>query len=469
MLIVLSDLHFADSSSNSLVGHEYNHNLPPEVYISFFNEIHEFIRDSDIKAIDLILAGDIFEITRDARWHKDHLRPYLHNHEIIEGSEAEARVLEIIDAINRDERVSATLEVFRRLGDFFEIPVHVHFIPGNHDRLSNATISIRKRVQELLGLEASGDLFDNEYIRSNNGNPRVLIRHGHEYDHQNFSTDLRAWSEIPLKIDKDYYDKPVLGDIVTTEIAAKLPLIFRDFYTDTAIVSRDELMVIYQRLIDFDNVRPSNALVNFLFTTPGLNKREVWKIIEPVMVRLLDDLAFNPKIGPSLIDFGQIKGASAMTLKSVLSTRLWRFGLPLWVMKALLNPISKKSKISSNLDIISREQCLQDDDSTIRCIVSGHTHNALVELLKVENGVETYYINSGTFRNVITSTPNMGDFGRLRSKARVLIFSPRERNPEYVRETGWSFDFTSRYGFGDPKETNRNEEITQENPVELHG
>ena len=180
MLIVLSDLHFADSSSNSLVGHVYNHNLPPEVYTSFFNEIHEFIRDSEIKEIDLILAGDIFEITRDARWHKDHLRPYLHNHEIIEGSEAEARILEIIDAINRDERVNATLEVFRHLGEFFEIPVNFHFFPGNHDRLANASVSIRKRIQELLGLEANGSLFDNEYIRSNNGKPRLLIRHGHD-------------------------------------------------------------------------------------------------------------------------------------------------------------------------------------------------------------------------------------------------------------------------------------------------
>ena len=28
MLIVMSDLHFADSSGNSLDGHKYNHNLP---------------------------------------------------------------------------------------------------------------------------------------------------------------------------------------------------------------------------------------------------------------------------------------------------------------------------------------------------------------------------------------------------------------------------------------------------------
>ncbi|NLG41083.1 MAG: hypothetical protein GX544_05210, partial [Chloroflexi bacterium] len=177
-------------------------------------------------------------------------------------------------------------------------------------------------------------------------------------------------------------------------------------------------------------------------------KRDVWRFIEPVMQQLLDDLAVSPDIGSNLINFGQLKKASASTLKSVLRTRLWRHGLPFWVIKTLLNPLMKRSKISNHLDVIVREECIKKENSPIKCLVSGHTHNALVELVKVENGVEKYYINSGTFRNVITSTPTMGNFGRLRSKARVLIFDQKERNPEYNRQTGWSFDFNARYGYG---------------------
>ena len=96
----------------------------------------------------------------------------------------------------------------------------------------------------------------------------------------------------------------------------------------------------------------------------------------------------------------------------------------------------------------SEDETLAREVPQIDVIVSGHTHNAMVELLKVDQGVEKYYINSGTFRNVITSTPTMGDFGRLRSKARVLIFTRGEENPEYTRQTGWSFDFINRFGFG---------------------
>ena len=31
---------------------------------------------------------------------------------------------------------------------------------------------------------------------------------------------------------------------------------------------------------------------------------------------------------------------------------------------------------------------------------------------------------------------------------RLLIYEEGEQNPEYTRETGWSFDFNARLGFG---------------------
>jgi UDP-2,3-diacylglucosamine pyrophosphatase LpxH len=448
MLIVMSDLHFADSSGNSLDGHKYNHNLPSEVYSTYFKEIREFISGGTIKEIDLVLAGDIFEITRSALWHQDHLKPYLHNDEILEGSDAEKRVLEVIESIARDERVEATFDVFASLSDYFQLPVYIHFVPGNHDRLANSSPNIRKSVQELLSLEPNGDLFQNQHVYYENGDPLALIRHGHEYDKSNFSADLRTWDEIPTRIDKSYYDAPVLGDIVTSEIASKLPLLYREHYSDATIMSRPELMTMYERLMDFDNVRPSNALMNFLFSTPGLSKNAVWTLIEPVMLKLFDNLALSQHVRSSLRSFGNMKGASAFTLKSVLRTRLWRKGLPFWAIRTLMHPISKRTKIPNNLDLMLREECMQNDESPIKCIVTGHTHLPEVELLKVRNGVEKYYINSGTFRNLIAATPSLSRFGKLRSKARVMVFGRYERNPEYARQTGWSFDFNARYAFG---------------------
>ncbi len=448
MIIVMSDLHFAESSSLSIGEQHYNHNLPPEVYRAFFNEILEFIRHDNIKDIDLVLAGDIFEITRSALWLKDDLRPYAHNDQVTEGSTLEARISEIMDAIAADQRVSATLDLIRNLSVQLRRPVRIHFIPGNHDRLLNASRRIRNRTRSFLGMEPSDLPFENQYLHQANGETKLLIRHGHEYDPANFGVDVRNWHVIPTLIDKSFYDRPSFGDIVTTEVAAKLPILFKDHYSEEAILEDPALTLLFQRLIDFDNVRPSNALINFLFSTPGLSMKEVWRLIEPVFVKMLDDLAFAPEIGRQMIAFGSMSGFSAASLKTFLKTRLWRRGLPFWMVKTLLSPISRRSKIGDQSDIILKEECLRKPNSPIRCIVSGHTHNPTVQLMKVENGIETYYINSGTFRNVITATPDLRDFGRLRSKARVLIFKHGEQNPEYNRETGWSFDFTTRHGFG---------------------
>lgn len=448
MFIVMSDLHFADSHSLSVGGRYFNHNLPPEVYRAFFLEIAEFIRYDNIKEIDLVLAGDIFEITRSALWFKDRLRPYAHNDEVTDGSDLEKRICEIMDAIAADPRVSATLNIFRNLSRIFQRPVKIHFIPGNHDRLCNSSKRLRHRVRGFLGMKASDLPFDNQFIHPTNRDTKLLIRHGHEYDPANFGVNLKKWPEIPTFIDPDYYAMPVFGDVVTVEIAAKLPILFKEVYSDDKIQESEVLNALFQRLIDFDNVRPPNALINFLFSTPGLTKKEVWRLTEPVFLKMLDDLAVSPDTIHQMTDFARLKGLSAAGVRSALNLRLWRRGLPFWLFKGLLAPISRGSKIGDQSAIILKEECLRQEQSPIRCIVSGHTHNPLVELMKVDKGRETYYINTGTFRNVIAATPNLGDFGRLRSKARVLIFKHGEHNPEYSRATGWSFDFTARHGYG---------------------
>ena len=448
MIIVMSDLHLADSNSLSIGDHHYNHNLPPEVYRAFFNEISEFIRNDNIKDIDLVLAGDIFEVTRSALWRKDELRPYAHNDDVTEGSALEGRILEILRAISADSRVSVTLEIFQNLMRQFHRPVRIHFIPGNHDRLLNSSQRVRTLTRSLLGIEDSDLPFDNQFLLPTNGKTRLLVRHGHEYDPANFGEDLSQWSEIPTIIGKSYYDRPCFGDIVTTEIAAKLPIIFKETYHEDRIIEDADLSAMFQRLIDFDNVRPTNALINFLFSTPGLSMQEVWRLIEPVFVRMLDELSFIPEIGRLIVEFGGLKGFSAASLLAFLKIRLWRGGLPFWFFRTILTPVSRQSTIGDISKHILKEACIYDEASPVRCIVCGHTHNPMVQLLRVEKGIETYYINSGTFRNVITATPNLRDFGRLRSKARVLLFNQGEQNPEYNRNTGWSFDFTARHGFG---------------------
>lgn len=448
MIIVLSDLHFADTSAYTMGIDRSNLNLPGRVYRTFFREIAELIKDGYVKHIDLVLAGDIFEITRSVMWHDDDLRPYMHNDEVTADSRAEKRICDILDAIMRDPKVDDTGAVLRSLEDLFGIPVRIHYFPGNHDRLVNATTKARNKVRQFLGIEESDAHFPNQYLHYRDGEVRALIRHGHEYDHANFGVNLAHWPEIPLVIDKSYYDMPVLGDIITAEIASKLPVLFRKRYGDDAILNTFRLKRMYQRLIDFDNVRPSSALINFLISTPGLERKEIWKMIEPVFRELLDDIAFNPTLRSDIMAFTNFGALGTRAILSIFKARIWRRGLPLWMFNALINPAIKKTGNDSDIRLIEKEAFLRNGNQNLRCLISGHTHNAMVRLLSVDDGIEKYYINSGTFRNVILTTPNQAKFGRLRSKSRVLIYEDGEQNPEYTRETGWSFDFNARSGFG---------------------
>lgn len=462
MLIVLSDLHFAEAETSHLGRLSVNHNLPSIVYKAFFREIAEFIRDDNVKTVDIVLAGDIFEINRSGFWLVDSLRPYVNNSQVEADPALERRVLEILDAIAREPRVSETLLLFRQLPELFKRPVRVHYIPGNHDRLTNASPKIRRRIQSFLGLELSDEKFNPQYVHYVHGDALILVRHGHEYDPSNFSLNLRKSASIPALIDPEAYEKPVVGDIITVEIASKIPKLFKEYYSEETILSIDELVLIYRRLNDFDNVRPPEAILNFLFSTPGLTQKEVWRFIEPVFMKALDDIALDGNIGRSLIQWGGIVGFAAFMTRLLLKSRFWKRGIPFWLIKILLTPASRKSGEDIDIKIVQKEEVVQDPGSSIRCVVSGHTHTAKVALLDVRDGKEIYYLNSGTFRNVISATPDLSEFGRTRSKARVLIFEPGERNPDYVRKTGWSFDVVAKYSFGSELTESPDQELANE-------
>ncbi|MEA4811934.1 MAG: metallophosphoesterase [Anaerolineaceae bacterium] len=448
MLIVLSDLHFSETQSYKLGNIAVNHNLPPSVYRSYFDEIAEITRSNHIKKVDLVLAGDIFEINRNTLWLQDELRPYIDCKDVKPHGRFEKILVEIMLSICKDPYVAETLDQFRNLENRIQVPVNLHYLPGNHDRLLNSSLLVRHLTQLQLGLPELEQPFENQFILRTQNEDLVLVRHGHEYDPANFNTSFKMVKTIPTFIDPQEYGKPVLGDVITCEFAAKLPWIFREYYSDDNIRTMPDLALMYRRLIEFDNVRPANALMNFLFSTPGLSKPEVWKFIEPVFIRLMNEFAEIENIEVYLKKFSGVNRFFAQLFHPILKLKPWKWGVPYWLGRSMVLPVSRKSQLNSPLEMVIKEESLISGRSSVQCIVSGHTHNPLVELLEVEGDHEKYYINSGTFRNVITSTPEMNEFGRIRSKARVLVFEPGERNPEYYRPTGWSFDFIAKYGFG---------------------
>jgi len=73
-----------------------------------------------------------------------------------------------------------------------------------------------------------------------------------------------------------------------------------------------------------------------------------------------------------------------------------------------------------------REQLIHDNE--VRLVLAGHTHAPEVCLIKSDESGDRFYINTGTWRNVIPATPDGRTFGRLRALTYVTLYSKSEHD-----------------------------------------
>lgn len=449
MLIVLSDLHFTETKSSQIGSYRFSRNLPAETYLAYFKEVNAFAGANGIDKVDLVLAGDILEISRSPIWLAGDDRPYIDNDAVDPGSDVETTILSIIQAIAEDEEVSATMALFTNISSYFDMEVQLHLILGNHDRLANATPRIRTAVRSLFGLKGGDALFNHHLILNDRlGKPFCLIRHGHEYDRTNFSIDVLEREAIPTFIPETVYGQSCLGDITTIEFGASLPWLFVKRYGEDAILNDQTLMALYQRLMEFDDVRPTTAWLSFLFSTPGVDKKRTWELMKPCFTEVINTLTTHEQFLHTLKQTAAISKFVRWLLMIIIRSGLVKDGVPYWLVKMIMNRVSKTIKLKSQAEWAKQEELILDEDSGCKCVISGHSHFAEVSLLSAKQGDERYYINTGTWRNVIPATKHYDDFGKLKALTKVMVFYPLEKIDE-VNGRSWAFHYLSGVSFGD--------------------
>jgi UDP-2,3-diacylglucosamine pyrophosphatase LpxH len=448
MIVVLSDLHFSEAQSTQIGQHRFNRNLPPEAYQAYFSELNQYAKANQIDKIDLVLAGDVLEISRSGIWLEGDCRPYINNQDVQPGSDVEAVILKILDAIENEDKVAETLVAFRNRQEYFEMDVELHLILGNHDRLANATPATRDKVRVMFGINGTSRRIDNYRIfYDDRGKPFCLVRHGHEYDPTNFSLNVRKKETIPTGFSIEAYDKAVLGDITTSEFGAALSQLFRQEYGEETILGSKKRMALYQRLMEFDDVRPTTAWLAYLFSTPGVKKKKTWKLIKPAFTKVINILAFHEQFHATLRQSASLSPIIRVLLMTVLRSGVFKKGIPYWMMKQIMKIVSRNIKVKSQVKWAKREALFEEDETALKCVVSGHTHFAEVSLITAKNQNEQYYINTGTWRNVIPATGKFKYFGRLKALTKVILFYPSEKDgAEGHRD--WSFQYMSGVSFG---------------------
>ena len=78
MLVVISDLHLVQSISGLNDALNFNKNIEPAAYHQFINRLAREAKINRATHLDLILAGDIFEMFKSPIWYEDDERPYVH-------------------------------------------------------------------------------------------------------------------------------------------------------------------------------------------------------------------------------------------------------------------------------------------------------------------------------------------------------------------------------------------------------
>ena len=465
MVVVISDLHLEEEQTDLIPTADsaepiaLRRNVPGSVFESLVANVVRRARQREVARIDFVLAGDVFDLHRTQLWFTDdcppEVRPFVDNGQVGSDSPLERKILAILDAILAETEVKRSVEAFQQLAQGFYleggtlvpigIPVTLHYLPGNHDRLANATPAIRRRVREILKLGGDDALFPHNFMFED---PNVFVRHGHEYDPVNFGSRLKGW-RIERDIRPELYDQCTMGDFVTVQVASRLPNLFRRHYREQ-ILSDLVLRTVYLRLLEFDDLRPQSIIVGFILdvrppkelAAQYNDNRKAWQAlmwhhIEPVMCALLDDVRAALDVHP------HIRGLLPWYARLLLALRPWRWGVPLWVMQSAAWALKYVDGGGQPERYAAREQALDDGADFV---AAGHTHEPQVaHLFTGHNGRKKYFVDTGTWRNAVLGSFRQSYFGRVDATTYAAFygsFGTETRSFEYrssVQQT-WPVD-----------------------------
>ena len=423
----------------------------------FYADLTRLAQDAGARKVTLVLLGDIFDFIQTRVWLSRNTgqSPAWASRDPDEG-----QVMDVLDHIVRDNRALFRAIAGRNCLSFLdvqgkqqEIPLERVYVPGNHDRLCNKYPRARRFVDEALGLRrplAEAD-FTWEFHDTDH---RVFGRHGHVFDEENYA-GTAAFTD-------DGHLRTPIGDLLTTEIASTLP--------DRVAATLDRLRHPPSATIKAELKRDLEAM----FSVPGLgtikwfSKRIIgrWrggKVLWASIVALATltwgfarqclerprwfgrswgqntTWSLRATIGiPALLGLLTVAGVAAwhgwallhgphsVLAPWLVAALVAAVALPaiLWWPVFCRNPDSWLERGAGR----EAQQLNRENPGCIRCIVYGHTHNALQKLLTVASGGSpVHYLNSGTWRQIIDLAADDSEFASHKSLTYVAVYADAEQ------------------------------------------
>lgn len=453
MLAIISDLHLQHTSDDvvryrtragTVVECGVRRNVSTGALRRWFALIHDAVLRQRVRHVELVLAGDVFELVRTPLWFLDNpegirptqrdLGPDVHSNLL------RRKIHAILDAIEQDNR--AFFQVLARFvrekgyqqrGRWSQLPdgveITVHFLPGNHDRLANAWPSVRRRVRSLLAMADSDDPFP--HVLENLGGPRqagygVLVRHGHEYDRWNFPGEVARGAA--LNVPGDVYLRPPIGDAMGIDIALRCAVAFRAVYASelrSPGPEGDRFRKLYLALLEFDDVRPTGSLFDYLAQQRNRLGDDPLTLLRPVIRDVFAQVCSDP----FFLAEAQKMGIAAWFTDPIASIVLrgidhlpskWAVALPFaWPFRGADTEVPPAQ-------LAQHEPALRQ--GLVDTIVAGHSHypDAVPLRGRRRRSADAFFVDSGTWRASILSGPSER-FGRILGYCAVFCYSPDEK------------------------------------------
>src|SRR5581483_1016896 len=192
--------------------------------------------------------------------------------------------------------------------------------------------------------------------------------------------------------------------------------------------------------LQFDDVRPQAALLDYLLdcSDEKFSPEEAWDRLVPVLRDLLDDIHDNEYFRYWLRRRAKPWAPAELDLaRELLSMGGWRNRLAREAGRKVTH-FMLGGEIPKPEIYAAREELVLKNK--VRLVISGHTHAPKVTLLQSDATGDRFYINTGTWRDMIPSTPDRRTFGRMRSLTYVMLWEKREQDERDGRKTN-SFDY----------------------------
>lgn len=410
MMVIFSDVHLCDETVSS--------NVSPSVFELLAREITAALSGNRKRArsLEFLLLGDIIDFYRTSYWQEQHVpfeqRPWngtLSDQTAINSleSEVKAQFLAILKRVIATEACGAFLSFLNSIHAPGGRKPTVFYVVGNHDRpLSTFPILQNELRSQLDGVEIN-------FLRTYSSSEyRVLARHGHEWDPNNYGwTFLTKVLKPGSRIDRfasEVNNVQCIGDVITAELVSGCLYRLKQELSNGSPDDRAFLKAIYE----INNFRPLTSIFEwiswFSMNRPAAEKTylELLRkalhdclevVLDSQLARRWDRLRADFVLFGDLTD--QLARAHAL-LKRKNGLRLL----------AGLKPLMSTFMVASDLkpgptspDVclegaISEFARLSKSDSSVQYIFYGHTHESRLECIDSKpDGRLWLYVNTGTF------------------------------------------------------------------------